>query len=122
MLALDRLHVKHQHDLPAGCLCMLLLLKAGTSNAKLNKQMSITRCLQERELVYDYSWYSCMAAADPASCCFATTCRVGFFSTASSARVHCCPNSSPCSAHASHTFCCASPALPGGGLRQQASA
>lgn len=27
--------------------------------------------------MYDYSWYSCMAAADPASCCFATTCRVG---------------------------------------------
>lgn len=32
--------------------------------------------VQEGELVYDYAWYSGMSAADPASCCFATTCRV----------------------------------------------
>lgn len=25
--------------------------------------------------MYDYAWYSGMSAADPASCCFATTCR-----------------------------------------------
>jgi hypothetical protein len=32
--------------------------------------------LQEGELVYDFAWYSQMLASDPASCCFATTCRV----------------------------------------------
>lgn len=31
--------------------------------------------VQEGELVYDYAWYSCMHTTDPASCCFATTCR-----------------------------------------------
>lgn len=32
--------------------------------------------LQEGETVYDYAWYPGMSAADPASCCFATTSRV----------------------------------------------
>ena len=32
--------------------------------------------VQEGELVYDYAWYSCMHTSDPASCCFAATCRV----------------------------------------------
>ncbi|KAF8062083.1 APY2 [Scenedesmus sp. PABB004] len=27
------------------------------------------------ETVYDYAWFSCMSAADPASCCFASTAR-----------------------------------------------
>ena len=26
--------------------------------------------------MYDYAWYSRMVASDPASCCFATSCRV----------------------------------------------
>lgn len=31
--------------------------------------------IQEGELVYDYAWYKGMTAADPSTCCFATTCR-----------------------------------------------
>jgi hypothetical protein len=29
--------------------------------------------IQEGELLYDFCWYSQMSAADPASCCLATT-------------------------------------------------
>ena len=75
-----RLHVEHRLA-AAPASCRLPLHAAGPQgwhiHCRLNKQMSFTCWLQERELVYDYSWYSCMAAADPASCCFATTCRVG---------------------------------------------
>ena len=31
---------------------------------------------QEGELVYDFAWFSRMAASDPATCCFVTTSRV----------------------------------------------
>ena len=31
--------------------------------------------IEEGELIYDYAWFPCMSAADPASCCFASTSR-----------------------------------------------
>jgi hypothetical protein len=33
--------------------------------------------VHEGELVYDYCWYPQMLASDQASCCFASSCRVG---------------------------------------------
>ncbi len=33
--------------------------------------------ISEGELVYDYCWYPQMLASDPASCCLASSCRVG---------------------------------------------
>lgn len=33
--------------------------------------------ITEGELVYDYCWYPQMLASDAASCCLASSCRVG---------------------------------------------
>ena len=50
---------------------------------------------QESELIYDYAWYAGMLASDPASCCFAATCRV----RAGERCMHAADSPRPCISH-----------------------
>ncbi len=58
--------------------------RAGPLSPELDEQLAVGGCdclaaaldVDGGDLTYDYAWYPAMSAADPASCCFASTSRV----------------------------------------------
>jgi hypothetical protein len=78
MAADGRLRV---YDLPAEVLDQISLQGAATSIdttiAEIPDNLPAVLYIDEGETVYDYAWYPGMLAAEPASCVFASTARVG---------------------------------------------